>query len=66
MKKLSYTLATLAVIGFGLLPANAVEKEINNNTIVTDATEQIKQSTEPQYCYYDPYSGRWVGHSCDK
>ena len=50
MKKISYTLATLAVIGFGMLPANAVEKEINNNTIVTDATKQITQSTEPQQC----------------
>ena len=50
MKKLSYTLAALAVIGFGVLPANAVEKEINNNASVTDATEQITQSTEPQQC----------------
>lgn len=50
MKKISYTLATLATIGFGLLPANAVEKEINNNTIVTNTTEQIQQSTQPQYC----------------
>ncbi len=33
MRKLSYTLATLDVIGFGMLPVNAVEKEINNNTI---------------------------------
>ena len=46
MKKLFYTLTTLAVIGFGLLPANAVEKEINNNANVTDATEQITQSTQ--------------------
>ena len=52
MKKLSYTLATLAVLGFGLLPANAVEKEININTIVPDATEQINQSTQPQHCVY--------------
>ena len=50
MKTLSYSLATLAVIGFGMLPANAVETEINNSTKVTDATEQIKQSTQPQAC----------------
>ncbi len=31
-----------------MLPANALEKEINNNTKVTDATEQINQSTQPQ------------------
>lgn len=50
MKNLFYTLATLAVVGFSLLPANAVEKEIKNNTIVPDATEQIKESTQPQGC----------------
>ena len=59
MKKISYTLATLAVIGFGVLPANAVEKEINNNTIVPDATEQIKQSTQPQGCVEVPGHGRY-------
>ena len=48
MKTLSYSLATLAVIAFGMLPANAVETEINNNTIVPDVTEQIQQSTKPQ------------------
>ena len=41
-----------------MLPANAVEKEINNNTIVTDATEQITQSTQPQGCVYIPGYGR--------
>ena len=51
MKTLSYTLAALAIIGFGILPANALEKETNNNTIVPDATEQLKESTQPQqYC----------------
>ena len=52
MKNLSYTLATLAVIGFGILPANALEKEINNNTSATDATEQVKQSTQTKACPY--------------
>ena len=33
-----------------MLPANAVEKEINNNTIVTDASEQIVKSTRPNVC----------------
>ncbi|MDJ0898610.1 MAG: hypothetical protein QNJ55_07345 [Xenococcus sp. MO_188.B8] len=56
MKTLSYFLATLAVIGFGMLPANAVEKDINNNTIITDATEQIKQSTEPEACCLPIYN----------
>ena len=59
MKNLFYTLTTLAVIGFGMLPANAVEKEIDNNTIVTDATEQITESTQPQSCVYIPGYG-WV------
>ena len=54
MKKLSYIGATLAIIGFSLLPANAVEKEINNNTNVTDATEQIIKSIETQKCF-PPY-----------
>ncbi len=57
MKKLSYTLAALAVIGFGMLPANAVEKEMNNNTIVPDATEPITQSTQPKICVYIPGYG---------
>ena len=57
MKKLSYTLASLAVVGFSLLPANAVEKEIENNTIVPNATEQIKESTESQqYCPPGPWT----------
>ena len=63
MKNFSYTLAALAVIGFGILPANAVEKEINNNTIVPDATEQIKQSTQPQGCVIIP-PGIPVGPDC--
>ncbi len=63
MEKLSYTLATLAVIGFGMLPVNAIEKEINNNTIVTDATEHIKKSTQPQGCIYIPGYG-WYGSDC--
>ena len=62
MTKLSYTLATLAVIGFSVLPANAIEKEITNNEIVTDATEQIMQSTKPQQsCCYIPYYGCLCG-----
>ena len=57
MKKLSYILAALAVIGFGVLPANAVAKETNNNTIVPDAIEQIKKSTQPQgKCCAGPYN----------
>ena len=48
MKSLSYTLATIAIVGFSLLPANALEKEINNKTIIPDATEQVKQSTQSQ------------------
>ena len=57
MKNLSYIGATLAIIGFGLLPANAVEKEINNNKNVTDATEQIQKSTSPKQddCDYLPW-----------
>ena len=43
MKKLSYTLATLAVIGFGMLPVNALE-----NNASEQITEQIQQSTKPQ------------------
>ena len=43
MKKLSYTLATLTVIGFGILPVNALE----NNTS-EQITEQIQESTKPQ------------------
>ena len=43
MKKLSYTLATLAVIGFGMLPVNAVETNASEQII-----EQIQQSTKPQ------------------
>ena len=62
MKNLSYTLATLVVIGFGMLPANAVEKEINNNTIVTDATEQITQSIQPKGCVYIPGYGWYCNH----
>ena len=55
MKTLSYSLAALVVIGFGMLPANAVEKEIDNNTIIPDATEQIRQSL-PQQCHGMPYN----------
>ena len=54
MKKLSYIGATLTVIGFSLLPANAVKNQTYNNINITDATEQITQSTEPQSCWYDP------------
>lgn len=64
MKKLSYTFAALAVTGFSLLPANAVEKEITNNTIVPDATKQITESTESHFqmkaCIWIPGYG-WVG-----
>lgn len=56
MNKISSIVAILAVIGFGTLPANALEKEINNNTIVPDATEQVKQSTpQGEYCPIFPY-----------
>ncbi len=55
MKNLSFIGATLAIIGFGLLPVNAVEKGTNNNTNFTDATEQIKQSTQPQQTCPRPY-----------
>ncbi|MGK7896313.1 MAG: hypothetical protein AB4372_22540 [Xenococcus sp. (in: cyanobacteria)] len=56
MKNLSYIGATLAIIGFGLLPANAVEKEINNNTTVANSTEQVQQSIQPAaYCPIAPY-----------
>ena len=59
MKKLSYILVTLAVIGFSVLPANAVEKEIKNNTIVPDTTEQIIKSTQPKGCLWVAGRG-WV------
>ena len=43
MKKLSYTLATLAVISFGMLPVNALETNTGEQI-----TEQIQESTKPQ------------------
>jgi len=55
MKKLSYTLATLVVLGFSLFPANAGEKKVANNTTFTDATEEIMQSVQPEACIPIPF-----------
>ncbi len=64
MKNLFRIGATLAVISFNLLPANAVKNETHKNIDITNATEQITKSTQPQSCWYDPTNPP-LFYSCD-
>jgi hypothetical protein len=56
MKKLSYTLITLAAIGFGTLPAQAVNQPIETEQTanVQSAKNQIKEATTLSGCWYVP------------
>ena len=57
MKKLSLVLLTLAATSLSVLPATAMETEVQETSQQVDATEKIQQAITTAGCVYIPGYG---------
>ena len=63
MNRVSQILTTLATISITVLPATAMEaplaKLVASNNHASDATHQIEQATQTNYCVYIAWADAW-------
>ena len=63
VNRVSQILTTLATISITVLPATAIEaplsKSLASTNNASDATHQIEQATETNYCVYISWAGVW-------
>ncbi len=63
MNRVSQILTTLATISITVLPATAMEASLSKSLASTnnasDATHQIEQATETNYCVYIAWADAW-------